>query len=240
MCRWWANEVRRPPHRCAHPGRVGTALDLTDRFQSRGLRLRRLLQSGAGPGISAARRSLPARRGRRRGRLRGPALPLLLVWARSGGSRPGPGAGGGADPGRGRPRPCCRRRHPRGPLPRRQHRLGPADRHRHPREVLRDRVRVRAGVGGDGKAGPARPAAAPDLGPDPGPGRPIWAPPAVRAAVRGGRDLGQAQIQSGWARSTSTKRPSGASVPTGEPSAGAERAGRGVWSVCGGRIHLPA
>ena len=55
-----------------------------------------------------------------------------------------------------------------------------------------------------------------------------------------GRDLGQAQIQSGWAKVYIYETPFRRLGAYRRAQRGAERAGRGVWSVCGGRIHLPA
>jgi endonuclease YncB( thermonuclease family) len=55
-----------------------------------------------------------------------------------------------------------------------------------------------------------------------------------------GLDLGQAQIQSGWAKIYIFETPFRRLAAYRRDQRSAERAGRGVWSACGGRIHLPA
>lgn len=55
-----------------------------------------------------------------------------------------------------------------------------------------------------------------------------------------GRDLGQAQIHSGWAKVYIYETPFRRLGAYRRDQRSAERAGRGVWSACGGRIHLPA
>ncbi len=55
-----------------------------------------------------------------------------------------------------------------------------------------------------------------------------------------GRDLGQAQIRSGWAKIYIFETPFRRLGAYRRAQRSAERAGRGIWSACGGRNHLPA
>ena len=55
-----------------------------------------------------------------------------------------------------------------------------------------------------------------------------------------GRDLGEAEIRSGWAKIYIFETPFRRLGAYRRDQRSAERAGRGVWSACGGRIHLPA
>jgi endonuclease YncB( thermonuclease family) len=55
----------------------------------------------------------------------------------------------------------------------------------------------------------------------------------------GGRDLGQAQIKSGWAKIYIFETRFRRLGAYRRAQRGAERAGRGIWASCGGRNHLP-